>query len=152
MLLEMRRGNARAIAPPHQHAILGLAQIRNAHGKPYSDGRQRDRKCEGCNVRQHAVTKIIRFVPVSRIARQIVGLLPGVLLLSLLARVSPLTKVSPLTRRMSQGARPEFEHAMLICRRCGLLGLHCCQLRDILISLSTLATRLTYKVDMARMR
>src|SRR5674476_1255267 len=29
--LEMRRGNSRAIAASHQHAILGLAQIRDAH-------------------------------------------------------------------------------------------------------------------------
>jgi hypothetical protein len=53
---------------------------------------------------------------------------------------------------VGQGARPEFEHAMLLFRRNGLLGLHCCQLRDILILFSTLATRLTENVDMARMR
>ncbi len=82
-LLEMRRGNTCAIAPPHQHAVLGLAQIRDAHGEPYSDRRQRDCESEGRNVRQHAMTKIVRFIPVSLIARQIVRLLPGVVLMRL---------------------------------------------------------------------
>ena len=145
-LLEMRRGNAHAIAPPHQYAVLGLAQIRNAHGKPYSDGRQRDGKSEGRNVRQHAMAKIVRFIPVSLTARQVIRLLPGVLPKSLVA------SGPPPARRVGQGARPEFEHAMLLFRRNGLLGLHCCQLRDILILFSTLATRLTENVDMARMR
>ena len=30
--LEMRGGDTAAVAASHQHAILGLAQIRNAHG------------------------------------------------------------------------------------------------------------------------
>jgi len=145
-MLETRRGNLCAIAPPHQHAILGLAQIRNAHGKPYSDRRQRDGKSEGRDVRQHALAKIVRFIPVSLIARQIVRFLPGLLRLGLLAQLAPPTG------RVSQGARPEFEHAMLFFRGSGPLGLHWCQLRDILMLFSTLARRLPDDVDMARMR
>src|SRR6266478_1830358 len=107
--LDMRRGNARAIALPHQHAVLGLAQIRNAHGEPYSDGRQRDGKGESRNVGQHALAKIVRLIPVSLIARQVVRLTLRVLL-RLAARIPPPT------RRVGQGARPEFEHAMLFFR------------------------------------
>jgi len=145
-MLDMGRGNARAVAPPHQHAVLGLAQIRDAHGEPNSDGRQRDGESEGRNVRQHALAKIVRFTPVSLIARQIIRLWPGVLLKSLVGRL-PLP-----TRGVSHGARPEFEHAMLFLRCNGPLGFHWCQSRDILILFSTLAMRLTENVGMARMR
>src|SRR6202048_1713781 len=119
-MLDMRRGNARAIAPSHQHAVLGLAQIRNTHGEPYSDSRQRDGKSEGRNVRQQALAKIVRLIPVSLIARQVT---PRVLL-------SLVAQVPPPTRRVSQGAWPEFEHAMLFFRGNGPLGFHCCQLRE----------------------
>jgi hypothetical protein len=144
-MLGVRRGNMRAVAPSHQHAILGFAQIRNAHGEPYSDRGQRDGKSEGRNIRQHALTKIVRLISVPFVARQVV------LWLSLL-RLSRLTQLSPPTRRLKRGARPEFEHAVLFFRRNGPLGFHCCQLRDILILFSTLATRLTENVGMARMR
>src|SRR5258708_3159969 len=69
--LEMRRGNARAIAPPHQHAILGLAQIRDAHGKPNSNRGQRHGKGEARKVRQHAVAKIARLFPADFITQHI---------------------------------------------------------------------------------
>jgi len=118
-MLEMRGGDARAIAASHQHAILGLAQIGDAHGEPYSDRRQRHGKSEGRNVRQHAMTEIVRFVPGLRMARQIVRRLPGILPLR------PVIGVGAPARRMRQGARPEFEHAMLFVRRHGLLGVHC---------------------------
>src|SRR5260370_3764910 len=85
--LDMRGGNARAIAPPHQHAILGLAQIGNADGEPYSDGRQRDGKSEGRDVRQHALAKIVRLIAVSLIARQVVRLTPRALLKRPVAQV-----------------------------------------------------------------
>jgi hypothetical protein len=52
--------------------------------------------------------------------------LPGILRRNLSARFSPLA------RRARQGARSEFEHAMLFFRRNGLLGFHVCQLRNIL--------------------
>ncbi len=142
----MHCGNAGAIAPAHQHAVLGLAQIRNAHGEPDSDGRQRHRKSQGRNICQHAMAKIVRFIAVSIVARQVVRLLRGVVLTRL------VTDVPQPTRRASQGARPEFEHAMLLLRRDGLLGFHWCQLRDILILFSTLARGLTENVGMARMR
>ena len=145
-MLAMRRGNAHAIAASHQRAILGSAQIRNTHGEPDSDRRQCDGKREGCDVGQHAMAKIVRLIPVALIARQIIRLLQRVFLLSLPAQISPLT------RRMGQGARPEFEHAMLFLRWYGPLGFHCCQLRDILVSFSTPATRLTENVDVTRIR
>src|SRR5258707_1295389 len=58
-LLEMRRGNTCAIAPPHQHEVMGLAQIRDDQGEQYSDRRKRDCEREGRNVLQHAMTKIV---------------------------------------------------------------------------------------------
>src|SRR5216683_1444376 len=128
--LAVRCRNVRAIAPPHQHAVLGLAQVRNAHGEPYSDRGQRDGKGKGRNVCQHAMTKVVRLIPVPLVARQVV------LWLSLLAQLAQ--GFSPPTRRVNRGARPEFEHAVLALRRNGLLGFHCCQLRDFL-TLSNLA-------------
>src|SRR3981081_4639674 len=109
-MLEMRRGNARAVAASHQHAILGLAEVGDAHGEPDSDRRQRDRKGERRDVRQHAMTKIVSLVMVALIARQIVRLAPGVPLTRL------VTRLSPQARRLSEGARPELEHAMLFFR------------------------------------
>src|ERR1700721_1888586 len=68
-MLDMRGGGyPHAVAPPHQHTVLGPAQIRNAHGEPQSDGGERDRKSEGRNIRQHAAAKIVRFIPVPLIA------------------------------------------------------------------------------------
>ena len=145
-MLEMWRGNARAIAASHQYAILGSAHIGDAHGEPQSDGGQRDGKGERRDIRQHAAAKIVRFAAVPFIARQIVRLLPDVLRWSVAARVSPLA------RWMRQRARPEFEHAMLFFRRNRLLDFHCCQLRYIVVLFSTLAMRLTENVDMAGMR
>src|SRR6202022_386150 len=145
-MLDMRRGNPRAIAPPHQHAILGLAQIRNAHGEPDSDGRQRDGKGEGRNVRQHATAKIVRFIPIPLVARQIIRLWSGILL------GSPVARISPPWGRVSQGTWPEFEHPMLIVRRNGPLGFHCCQLRESWYYLARSRGVFTDNVDMARLR
>ena len=68
-------GHPHAVVPPHQHAILGLAQIGDAHREPDTDRRQRDREGERGNVGEHAVTKIVRFgaQPFSRplITRQV---------------------------------------------------------------------------------
>ena len=139
----MRRINARAVAPSGQDAILGLAHIRNAHGKPYSDGHQGDRKRDRSDVRQHAMAKVVRFIPGVFIARQVIGLGAGVFRLSLPARVTLPTL------RADRVAWPEFEHPMLFFRRYGPLGFHCCQSREILILSSTLATRLTDNVGMA---
>jgi hypothetical protein len=154
--LDMRGGNPRTIAAAHQHAILSLAQIRHAHGEPYSDGGQRYRERDGCNVRQHAMAKIIRFIPAALIARQIIGRWPAVLGLSLGLNLKlslpAQSRRAPLTRRMGRGARPELEHPMLFLRHNGPLGIHWHQLRDILVLFSTPATRLAGNVGMARMR
>jgi hypothetical protein len=139
-------GNAHAIAPSHQHAILGPAQVRDAHGEPYPDSRQGDGERKGCNVCQHAMAKIVGFVAGPLIARQIIRLLLGVLLPSL------HVQVSPPSRRVSRGARSKLEHTMLFFRRYGPLGFHCCQFRDNLILISTLATGVPENVYMARMR
>ena len=144
--LEMRRGDARAIAASHQHAILALAQVGNAHGEPNSDRGQRDREGEGGDVRQHALAKIVGFIAVPLIARQIIGLVSS----DLLNRLD--VRAWPPAWRLGQAARPEFEHAMLVIRRDRLLVFHGCQLRGMLILSSTLVARLTENVDMARMR
>src|SRR6185437_14943105 len=141
--LAMRRINARAVAPPRQDAILGFAHIRDAHGQPYSDGHQGDRKGDGSDVREHAMAKVVRLIPGTLIARQVVGLGIGAFRLNLPARVAlPTLKADRV-------ARPEFEHLMLLLRRTGPLGFHCCQSRDILILFSTLAMPLTENVGMA---
>jgi len=143
-MLDRRDGNAHAVAPSHQHTVLGPAQIRNTHGKPYPDRQESHGKGEGCNVCEHAMAKIVRFFPVALIARQIVR---RAMLLNRVAQVPALT-------RRSQGSRPELKHAVLPIRRDrrrnnGPLGFHWCQLRDILNLFSTLATRLPENVGMA---
>src|ERR1700738_5110944 len=142
----MRRGYAHAVAAAHQYAVLGPAHIRNAHGEPYSDRCQRDGKCEGRDIGQHAMAVIVRLFPVALIARQIVRLGLGVLVRGMVA------EASPLPRRVSEGTRTELEHAMLFFRRNGPLGLHWCQLRNNLLLSSTLATRITKNVGMAGIR
>src|SRR5665647_3677178 len=100
--LEMWCGNARAIAASHQHAILGFAQIGDAHGKPDSHRRQRNGEGEGRDVGQHAMAKIVRFVPRPLVARKIVRLTVDVLLESRLARIPPPCE------RVRRGARPKL--------------------------------------------
>jgi hypothetical protein len=143
-MLAMWRVNPRAVAAPRQYAILGFAHVRNAHGKPYSDGHQGDRKCDGRDVRQHAMAKVVRLIAGAFIARQVIRFGTGVFRLGLPARVA-----LPALRA-ERTAWPEFEHAMLLLRRNGPLGFHCCRSRDILMLFSTLATCLTDNVDMAR--
>ena len=139
-MLAMRCVNARAVAASRQYAILGFAHIRNAHGKPDADGHQGDRKCDRSDVSEHAMAKVVRFILGAFIARQVIGLGTGVFRLSLPARVTLPTL------RADRVAWPELEHPMLFLRRNGPLGFHCCQSRDILILLSTLATHLTDNV------
>lgn len=142
-MLAMRCINARAVASARQYAILGLAHIGNAHGKPNSDRHQGDRKSDGRDVCQHAVAEVVRLIPGVFIARQVIGLGTGVFRLSLPARGTLPTL------RADRVAWPEFEHPTLFFRRYGPLGLHCCRSRDILILLSMLAARLTDNVGMA---
>ena len=144
-MLGRRDGNAHAVPPSHQYTVLGPAQIRNTHGKPYPDRQESHGKGEGCNVCEHAMAKIVRFFPVAFIARQIVRramFLNGVALV-------------PALGRRSQGSRTKLKHAVLPIRRDrrrnnGPLGFHWCQLRDILNLFSTLATRLPENVGMTR--
>ena len=123
---EMRCGDVGAITPPHQHAVLGIAQIRDAHREPYSNRRQGDGKGESGHVRQHALTKIV-------------GLIPGLLVARLIARLAlclvtkTLLAWIPAFRWSRRGARPEFKHPVLFFGRDGLLGIHCFQLRYHLI-------------------
>ncbi len=144
-MLGVRGGYAHAVATPHQHTVLGPAEIRNTHGKPDADGGQGDGKGKGRDIREHAVAKIVRLFPGALIARQIVRLA------MFLNRV---VQYPALTRRRSHGSRPELEHAVLPVRRDrsrnnGPLGFHWCQLRDILNLFSTLAARLPENVGTA---
>ena len=107
------RRNLGTVAPSHQDAILGLAEFGDAHREPYADRGQCDGEGEGGEIRQHAVTKIVRLLPRPLIARQVVGLLPGVLLRWTAGRLRRCT-------------RPEPEHAVFVIRTDWPLGFHCC--------------------------
>src|SRR5688572_7096139 len=124
-----RRRNRGAVAPSHQHAILGLAEIADGDRKPYSDRGQRDGEGEGRDVGKHAMAEFVRFLGGSFEAREILRRLPR-----------------RIFRRMRRSARPEFEHAMLVVRCKGLLGFHCCQFREGPVSFSTPAMPLTENV------
>jgi hypothetical protein len=120
-LLEVLRGNAHTIAPSHQHAILGPAQIGDAHRKPYPDRRQRDGKSERGDICEHAVAEIVRLLPRTFVTRQIERLTLAVLML----RLGP--HIGRSRGRMKRAARPEWKHAMLFFRCNGLLGFHWCR-------------------------
>src|SRR3954468_4859121 len=123
----MRRSDAGAIPPAHQQAILGLAQIGNTHGQPDAYRGQCHGKGERRHVRQHAMAKIVGFLPGSLIAREIVCFLPSIARLAILAR------------RLGHRARAELEHAVLVIRSNWPLAFHLCRIRDIrcpLLSLS----------------
>src|ERR1700676_4891920 len=77
-LAARRHGNPGAVVATHQHAILGLAEVRNAHGKPNPDRRQCYREREGRNVRQHAMPEVVRLVTGPLIVGQIVRCLPDI--------------------------------------------------------------------------
>ena len=124
-MLATRRGDVCAIPPAHQHAVLSLAQIGDAHGQPNSYGGQCHGKCEGGRIRQHAVAKIISAVPASLIAGQIIGLSHAIVLYGLPANVG-----LPARRRI-QSARPEFEHPMLVVHNDRPLGFHRRSTRDV---------------------
>src|SRR5947209_16179294 len=128
----MRRSDPGAIPPAHQHAILGLAQIGDAHGQPDTDGDQRHGKGEGRHVCQHAMTKIVGFLAGSLVARKIVGLLPDI------------ARLAVLPRRLGHRARPELEYAVLVIRHNWPLAFHRCLIRDIpspLVSLPGLVSQ-----------
>src|ERR1043166_8452104 len=119
-------GDAGAIPPAHQHAILGLAEIGDTHSEPDPDRGQRHRERECREVRQHAMTEIVRFVPRALIAGEIVWLPPDID-----RRYGP-TAVS-LAWRPIHGARAELEHPVLVVALGRWpLAFHRCLIRDIL--------------------
>jgi hypothetical protein len=90
------------------------------------------------------MAKVVRLIPGAVIARQVIRLRTSGF------RLSPPMRVTLPTRGADRVARPELEHPMLLLRRNGPLGLHCCRSQDILMLSSTLATHLTDNVGMAR--
>ena len=44
-----------AIVTSHQDTILGSPKLGNAHGQPYADREQRNRKGESGHIRQHSL-------------------------------------------------------------------------------------------------
>ena len=126
----MWHGNLDAIVASHQDAILGSAQMGDAHGEPYADRQQGHREGEGGNVRQHPLPVVIRWFGDALIARQIVGHVQT---------VSSGGLIPPLGGRRS-GAWPKREHAVLLLGRGrydGSLGSHGCQLRESSATCST---------------
>src|ERR1700733_2982585 len=102
-MLAMWRVNPRAVAASRQYAILGFAHIRNAHGKPYADGHQGDRKCDRSDVSKHAMAKVVRFIAGALIGRQIIRFGTNGFRFSMPAR-----ETLP-TRSADRVARPELE-------------------------------------------
>ena len=79
-LLAVRHGGNPGVVPAsHQHAILSLAQIGNAHRKPDSDRRQRHGEGQGGDIGQHAMTEIVRLVAGPFVAGQIFAAGPALL-------------------------------------------------------------------------
>src|SRR5215475_1024346 len=106
------RGNLRAIPTPHQHAILVLAQFRDAHGEPDADRGQRHGEGKRGKVGQHAVAEIVRFLRLALNVRQAFGFVANFLL-------------AP-AGRLCRGTRPELDDAVVVIRADGPLGFHCC--------------------------
>ena len=75
---------------------------------------------EGRNVRQHAMTEVVRLVVEALIARQVARRVPGIF---------RLPRIFPPAGRMRRGARPEFDHDMLVVGRNGPLGYHVSRVR-----------------------
>jgi len=125
---ELWDGNPHAVASPHQHTILGPAQIGNAHGKPDTDRGQRDGKSEGGDIGKHALTEIVRFVPRTFIPRQVE--LFGELVLAL--RQSDGIAVPG--RRLRRSSRPELQHAVFFLSHNWSLGLHGFTLSNVRLS------------------
>ena len=127
-------GNAGAVVPSHQHAILGFAQVGDAHRKPDADCRQRDRECKGGNVGEHAVAKIVRFLRLALNVRQAFGFVANFLL-------------AP-AGRLCRGTRPELDDAVVVIRADGPLSFHCCWSEGVSRALSsTGSVPLTVNVD-----
>ena len=119
VLAVRHRGNPGAVPAPHQHAILGPAQVRDTHREPNPDRRQRDRERQCSNIGQHAMPEIVRLITGPLIAGQVPGRRPavGVSLVDrfiAVARLVPMPGLVPMPRRMSRSPRPEFDHDVLV--------------------------------------
>jgi len=104
--LRVRWKDLDAIAATHQDAVLGPSQMRDVDGEPDSDREESQRECESRDVCQHALSEIVRLLPVALITGQIVGYFE---FSSGLLRISALAP-----RHRYRVARPELEHAVLI--------------------------------------
>ena len=141
----MWHGNLDAIVASHQDAILGPAQMANAHSQPYADRQQSDGECESRAIRQHPLPVIVSFIGHALIARQIVG------------DFEPVNERRMISRLGEGGfrARPELEHTVLVFRRgrCnGSLGSHGYQLQDGCVPFSTRALFPEVKIKIAKGR
>ncbi len=115
---DMRGADAPAIPPTHQHAILKVAQLGDAHGQPYTN---RDQHCgqAGCSgICQHTMMEVVRRRPVPLIARQIIRL--GQVRFSILRPL--FAWFIAVMRRPAQRTRPELEHTVLFIAGNRLLG------------------------------
>lgn len=116
--------------PAHQHAILGLAQVGDAHGKPDADRRERNGEGEGGDIGEHAVAEIVRFLPGFLVTRKVearqLGWLGRRIVMQLLD-----DGVTPQGLGLRRIAWPELQHAVLFLRRDGPLNLHCFGFRNL---------------------
>jgi hypothetical protein len=116
-------GDARAISPSHQDAILGSAHVGDADGEPDPDRQKRDRERKSRDVGQHAVAKIVGSFSHALIACEVERFGRSVLMSRL------HDGVASHLPRWGGIAWPKLEHTMLV--RCnGPLGLHGSRLRE----------------------
>ena len=64
----MWHNNLDAIVASHQDTILGSPELGNAHGQPYADCQQRNRKGESGHICQHPLPIVTGIFPVTLIA------------------------------------------------------------------------------------
>ena len=64
----MRHDNLDAIVTSHQDTILGSPELGNAHGQPYANRQQRNRKGESGHICQHSLPIVARVFAVAFIA------------------------------------------------------------------------------------
>ena len=64
----MRHGNLDAIVTSHQDTVLGSPKLGYAHGQPYADRQQRDRKGERRHIGQHSLPVVASIFAVTFVA------------------------------------------------------------------------------------
>ena len=122
-------GNPGTVPTPHQDAILGLAEVRDAHGEPDPDRRQRHGESQGGDIGQHAMAEVVgRIVTAPFVAGEVVG-----------GRRAGRRRFIAAARRMGRRPRPEFDHDVRVVAGYRPLGLHCCRYAEVVILSSTLA-------------